>query len=177
MNSGLTSTNVLALVIVGTTLFAGTNGGVFRSSNNGTSWSAVSTGLPNVLVRTLAANSTTLIAGTDGSGVWRRPLSELITDVRPMHGDEVPMRFALEQNYPNPFNPTTNIGFRISDFGFVSLRVFDVLGREVETLVNEQMQPGSYSVQLNANSLASGVYLCTMQTAGFMQTRKMLLMK
>ena len=63
-----------------------------------------------------------------------------------------PGNFALQQNYPNPFNPSTTIEFRISDFGFVSLKVFDVLGNEVATLVNEEKPAGSYEVEFNSHS-------------------------
>ncbi len=88
-----------------------------------------------------------------------------------------PTHFELHQNYPNPFNPTTNIGFRISDFGFVSLKIFDVLGREVATLVNEQKAPGEYDIQFDAGNLSSGVYYYQLRAAGFVATKKMLLIR
>ncbi|MBI5216122.1 MAG: choice-of-anchor B family protein [Ignavibacteriae bacterium] len=69
-----------------------------------------------------------------------------------------PAGISLEQNFPNPFNPTTNFGFRISDFGFVTLKVFDVLGREAVVLLNEEKSPGKYSVQWDAQGVPSGVY-------------------
>ena len=80
-----------------------------------------------------------------------------VTNVTPDR-QSTPQTFKLEQNYPNPFNPTTNFGFRISEFGIVSLKVFDVLGREVATLVQEQKEAGYYSVQWNASGLPSGIY-------------------
>ncbi len=97
-------------------------------------------------------------------------------------------RFRLEQNYPNPFNPTTTIkyqipnsntqmGFGVSDLGFVSLKVYDLLGREVATLVNEVKQPGNYAVQWNAHDVASGVYICQLQVGSFSAKRKLLLLK
>ena len=85
--------------------------------------------------------------------------------------------FGLAQNFPNPFNPTTNLGFRISDFGFVSLKVFDVLGREVTSLVEGQKGAGSYTVQWNASGLPSGIYLYRLQTRDHVATRKMILTK
>ena len=88
---------------------------------------------------------------------------------------ERPGYFGLEQNYPNPFNPTTEVRFVIGDVGFVSLKVFDVLGREVSTLVNERKQPGRYQVVWNAGGVASGVYLCRLQVGSQVQTRKLLL--
>ncbi|OGU77633.1 MAG: hypothetical protein A2W11_08220 [Ignavibacteria bacterium RBG_16_35_7] len=90
---------------------------------------------------------------------------------------EQPKEFSLSQNYPNPFNPTTNIGFRIANFGFVSLKVFDVLGREVATLVNEEKQPGEYDVEFNASHLSSGIYFYKLQTENYSSIKKMLMIK
>ena len=95
-------------------------------------------------------------------------------------GDEIPSDFGLDQNYPNPFNGTTRIVFRIGDgeqTGRVRLGVFDLLGREVATVVDEDLAPGSYSVPFNAPQLASGVYFCRLAAGGKMQTRRMILMK
>ncbi len=89
----------------------------------------------------------------------------------------IPKSFALDQNYPNPFNPTTNIRYSIPATSKVTLRVFDVLGRQIETLVNENQAPGQYTVTLNAQRLASGVYFYQLNAGGFSQTRKLLLMK
>jgi predicted GH43/DUF377 family glycosyl hydrolase len=90
---------------------------------------------------------------------------------------EVPQHFMLEQNYPNPFNPTTSIEYGISNTEQVTLKVYDVLGREVAVLVNEKKAPGSYEVKLNASALASGVYLYRLTAERFAQTRKMIVVK
>jgi hypothetical protein len=71
---------------------------------------------------------------------------------------DIPTTYSLDQNYPNPFNPTTNIGFQIVRFGFVSLKVYDVLGKEVTTIVSEKLQPGYYSRRWNASAMPSGIY-------------------
>jgi hypothetical protein len=89
----------------------------------------------------------------------------------------IPDRFALEQNYPNPFNPTTKIGFLISDFGFVSLKVSDVLGKEVATLVNEELRPGRYEKTFGGSGLASGVYFFRLSASSFTSVRKMLVIR
>ncbi|MGA2623225.1 MAG: T9SS type A sorting domain-containing protein [Bacteroidota bacterium] len=102
-----------------------------------------------------------------------------------VEGRTVPKEFALSQNYPNPFNPTTNFEFRIANFGFVSLKVYDVLGREVCTLVNEAKQPGEYTVEWNAEGIASGVYFYRLTAGnpsassgrGFTDVKKILLLK
>lgn len=90
---------------------------------------------------------------------------------------EVPQTFTLYQNYPNPFNPTTNIEFRIAEFGFLSLKVFDVLGNEVAILVNEEKPAGSYEVKFDGNDLSSGIYIYQLRAGDFISTKKMILMK
>ncbi|HEX9251517.1 MAG TPA: M28 family peptidase [Ignavibacteriaceae bacterium] len=85
--------------------------------------------------------------------------------------------FALEQNYPNPFNPTTKINYSIKEKGNVELKIFDLLGSEIATLVNEEKAPGNYEVFFDASRLSSGVYLYTIKSGSFVQTRKMMLMK
>jgi hypothetical protein len=89
----------------------------------------------------------------------------------------IPDHYALDQNYPNPFNPTTDFGFRIVDCGLVTLKVYDVLGREVATLVNEVKQPGAYTVTWDASRMPSGIYFYRLQTGRFTATKKLLLLK
>jgi hypothetical protein len=98
-----------------------------------------------------------------------------ITDVR--GGRSVPEQFNLSQNYPNPFNPTTTIEYQISEAGFVSLKLYDVLGNEIETLVNKQQLSGKYEITFNAENLVSGVYLYKIQINDFVSSKKMLLLK
>jgi len=86
-----------------------------------------------------------------------------------------PSSFELLQNYPNPFNPSTEISFSIPQSGVVSLKVFDVLGREVATLVNGEQESGTHIVQWDAKDMASGVYLYTLRAGSYTQTRKMML--
>jgi uncharacterized protein (UPF0218 family) len=88
-----------------------------------------------------------------------------------------PVEFALEQNYPNPFNPATTINYSIPEAGNVEMRVYDILGNEVATLVNETRVPGNYSVVFDASSFASGIYIYTLRTNTFVETKKMMLMK
>lgn len=88
-----------------------------------------------------------------------------------------PNQFALEQNYPNPFNPSTKIQYTIGSNQFVQLKIYDLLGREVKTLVSEYRDAGSYNVDFDASNLTSGIYLYKLQAGDFVQTKKMLLMK
>ncbi len=173
--TGLTYTTVLSLAVSGTNLFAGTYGGVFLSTNNGTSWTAVNTGLTSTYVLSLAVSGANLFAGTYGGGVWRRPLSE-ITSVR-LSSNELPSHFELAQNFPNPFNPTSTIRFQVPHASHVSLSVYDVLGREVARLVNEQLAPGTYETTFDGLNLSSGVYFYRLHAEGFVQVRKLVLQK
>ena len=90
---------------------------------------------------------------------------------------EIPKSFSLMQNYPNPFNPSTKIIFEVPRSSFTVIRIFDILGREVSTLVNEQLQPGTYEVNFDGSNYTSGIYFYVMNTGSFADTRKMILVK
>lgn len=89
----------------------------------------------------------------------------------------VPKEYSLEQNFPNPFNPATTISYSIKERGLVTLKVFDILGNEVKTMVNEQQEAGNYRIELNASSFASGIYFYTLNAGEFTSTKKMVLVK
>lgn len=89
----------------------------------------------------------------------------------------IPSAYELGQNYPNPFNPTTNINFSIQQSGFVTLKVFSILGQEVATLINKNMEPGKYSVDFDASQLRSGVYMYQMTAGTYTSSKKMMLLK
>jgi hypothetical protein len=105
-----------------------------------------------------------------------RPLSEMITSVDNKYSN-LPASFSLQQNYPNPFNPETVIGYWLPVAGYVSLKVYDMLGREVATLVNEYKLAGNYSVQFNAGTFTSGVYFYRMESGSYTQTKKLIILK
>ena len=182
IDSGLTNNTITSLAVShdsigGTNVFAGTDGdGVYLSTNNGTSWTAVNSGLTFCYISALAVSGLNLLAGTDGIGVWKRPLSEMITSVK-YTASNLPANFSLEQNYPNPFNPSTTINYYVAKAGLVTIKVYDILGREVATLVNEQKNAGSYNVLFNAATLASGVYFYRMQAGDFVEIKKLSLLK
>jgi subtilisin-like proprotein convertase family protein len=142
------------------------------------------------------ANALSIFNGQNSLGYWRLSVTDVFTssdDGRLIGwgiqfnnsaitstGNEVstvPVRFNLHQNYPNPFNPTTSIKYDISMDAFVKITVFDVLGREVQTLINEQKKAGSYSVMVNFSGLASGIYFYTIKAGDFTDTKKMILIK
>ncbi len=176
VNNGLTTLNVRSAVVNGSNLFVGTNGGgVYLTTDNGSNWSAVNTGLTNKYVYALAVIGSDLYAGTMGSGLWKRSLSDMVTAVEDKNSTKQPSNFALHQNYPNPFNPTTTLSFAISYSSLVTLKVFDVLGKEIAVLVNENKPAGNYGVNFDASELSSGIYFYKLQAGNFSSTKKMVL--
>ncbi|MEE9450635.1 MAG: ethylbenzene dehydrogenase-related protein [Ignavibacteriaceae bacterium] len=113
--------------------------------------------------------------GVDGT-VYTLDFSNIVS-VNGQSGDQLPETYALSQNYPNPFNPITSISYAIPQNSYVSLKVFDVLGNEVQNLVNEKQDAGNYTVTFNANGITSGIYFYQLETENFVTTKKMVLMK
>jgi hypothetical protein len=97
-----------------------------------------------------------------------------ITEVK---NENVPTSYSLEQNYPNPFNPSTTIEYSLPRNGFVKLKVFNVLGKEVTTLINGQVEAGNHKVNFDATNLNSGVYFYRLESGSFIDTKKMILLK
>jgi hypothetical protein len=261
VNSGLTNHYISSLAVAsngtgGTNLFAGTWSGIFRSTNYGTSWSAVDSGLTDKRITTLFADGTSIFAGTVGgcvfifteegriwteynsrlgyvsitslvtagpnlfagtgvglflyteggkirtevdsrvtgwvksltingtdifvgtwNGVWRRPLSEIIITGVESRGSRTTKSFSLYQNYPNPFNPKTTFTFTLPSRSFVTLKVYDLIGREIATLVNNYLFAGSYSQQWDAANVSSGIYFYRLQAGSYSETKKLILLK
>jgi hypothetical protein len=146
--------------------------GVYFTADMGASWTHC--GLDSVWITSLVSFGDTTFAITGRDGVYRLTGTG-VTAVGQQ--TKAPVGFALYQNYPNPFNPSTGIRYRVSGSGIVTLKVYDVLGREVATLVNERKTPGSYSVRFDASGLASGVYFYRLQAGSFAETKKLLLLR
>lgn len=174
---------------VGQTTFLTSYYGLRRSTDHGISWSYSATGLTDSASYGIAEQNGYLFLATGSSGVWKRLKDELVTGIQFSGSENLPGDFALGQNFPNPFNPTTKINYAIHDAGFVTLKVFDLLGREVATLVNEVQQPGTHGATWDASSIGSGtpsgVYFYRLQIrpvndargTTFIETKKLILMK
>ncbi|NOX66748.1 MAG: T9SS type A sorting domain-containing protein, partial [Chlorobi bacterium] len=109
-------------------------------------------------------------------------ISTIATDVEKDRSENLPKKFVLYQNYPNPFNPSTTIKYQIpsnvkSETSNTKLIVYDILGREVATLVNEKQKPGNYEIVFNASNLPSGIYFYSMHAGEFNSVKKMILLK
>ncbi len=164
---------VCAFTSKDSSVFVGTSGGIFLSTDNGASWTSVSS---NYSV-SLAVSGPYLYAGTYYSDqVWRRPLSQMVTAVED-RSPANPRHFDLEQNYPNPFNPSTTISYTLTRSGFVTLKVFSLLGQEVSTLVSDVQPSGNHTVRWNADALSAGVYYYQLRTSGGVLTKKLVLLK
>ncbi len=176
--------SVTGLASDGKVLFASCWGfGVFESTDDGNSWTEINTGFNKQAynVSSLAITDKYLFAGTGNQGVWRRPLSDLVTSVN-SNKENLLLSYKLDQNYPNPFNPSTVIRYSLSASGLVTLKTYNVLGEEVSTLVDKYQKPGYYSFKFNASKLASGIYFYRLSAEGndnerFTEVKKMVLLK
>ncbi|HSW56704.1 MAG TPA: T9SS type A sorting domain-containing protein [Ignavibacteriaceae bacterium] len=176
VNNGLPSDAVIgAFAVFGNNIFAGTAdgpsftpNGIYLSTNNGENWTAKNDGLPTSSnIRSICIHGNNIFVGTAGNGLWYRPLSEW---------GEL-KQYKLEQNFPNPFNPTTTISFSIPQGQAVELKVFDILGNEVAKLLNEYREAGEHKVEFDGSTLTSGIYFYQLKAGGFVQTKKLVLLK
>jgi hypothetical protein len=148
---------------------------------NGYIFGLIGTGTQtSTLIRFTAQNTTAITLGSTntsalrGIGIRLDSLGQLGTEIRTA---STPKKYQLNQNYPNPFNPTTVIEFAIPTTETVSLKIYDVLGREVATLLNERRNAGVHRINFNATNLSSGTYFYRLQAGTFTQTKKMILVK
>jgi hypothetical protein len=155
------------------------------SQNSAVRWSTFDMGFA------MSVSSNTLIKSAIGQGFvgtiqrgntriesgFLADTSIRITIATAINEQWMPLTYLLRQNFPNPFNPSTNISFSLPTRSFVSLKVIDLLGREVATIISEEMSAGSYSRQWNANNLTSGVYFYRLQAGSFAETKKLILLK
>lgn len=109
------------------------------------------------------------------SGFWNAYYRDVVVDVE--EKDFLPVQYKLEQNYPNPFNPSTIIRFAVPERSTVILKIYDILGSEIQTLVNEEMERGWYEKVFTASGYSSGMYIYRMQAGDYLSTKKMLLVK
>ncbi len=152
--------------------------GLYLSTDGGYNWNIMNTGIPNNFYTGILDidSSGYIYYSTWGSSIFRTEKNTISVS---KISNEIPNHFSLSQNYPNPFNPSTKIRFEISGSSVAQtfLSVYDMLGREISTLVNQELKPGTYEVDWNASSYPSGVYFYRIITTNFSETRKMLFIK
>lgn len=178
IDTGFVDTRIAVINSIQGDLFVGAYGfNLYKSNDDGKTWVSVNDGLPS---RSDAArflyefDNYIFFVGQDGR-LWRREKNEM-TDIQKVNA-MIPTENMLHQNFPNPFNPNTTIKYQISKEGLVSLIIFDILGRKVETLINENKFPGFYSIEWNPKNFPTGVYYYTLQLGNQIETKKMLFLK
>ncbi|MCK9425441.1 MAG: T9SS type A sorting domain-containing protein [Ignavibacteriaceae bacterium] len=157
------------------------NGKIFVSLNMGENWHSIYDNLPDLTngFASIGANKDYLFVSFHSGCLWRRPINTITS----LESDkyEIPKNISISQNFPNPFNPSTIINYSIPKQSNVKLIIFDALGREVITLVNEEKRPGSYEVEFESaignQQLASGIYFYQLRAGEFVQTKKMILLR
>lgn len=160
--------------------FQGDTTNIYKTINAGSTWFPLRNNYPNLLNAMHFINDLT---GWVGGTSWPSPPAIILKTVTggitsiSQKSITIPEQFSLSQNFPNPFNPTTNIRFDIQKQGMVTLKVYDILGKEVAILVNETLQPGTYETNYDATGLTSGVYLYKLETEGFSEVKRMILLK
>jgi photosystem II stability/assembly factor-like uncharacterized protein len=167
-------------VNVNTGYACGWNGSIIYTTDAGANWSEQISGLTDILTSIYFTSSLTGYIST-WYGKVLKTTNGGVTFVQKL-GNEVPVKYTLSQNYPNPFNPSTKIKFEIPANSnqkviHVKLKIYDIRGKQVAVPVNDDLQPGNYEVVFNANSISSGVYIYTLSTGDFTETRRMVLLK
>jgi len=181
VNNGLTSSSILTIAVSGTDLFAGTNVGVFRSSDSGSSWRQVNTGFSNPVnpvVWSLAVNGANIFAGTDGgSGVWKRPLSEMIIPVaiRPSHESQAEIGFG--RNFGNLIRPGTRFEFVVTYPSAIEISVYDAKGKKAATLVKANLNSGTHEAVFEGTGLSDGLYFLQLKIDGLSRAKRIILAK
>jgi len=162
-------------------IVAGTAGrGAFRSTNAGERWDPVNTGLVGTDIRTMAMDAQGFIyCGTINGTVFKSSAAESMTPIAPPIAPPsvIPKAYAVEPNYPNPFNPSTTIPFALPLAGRVSLKVYNAIGQEIASLLDQEMPAGTHAAVWDASNIPSGMYFYRFQSASFSQTGKLMLMK
>jgi hypothetical protein len=150
---------------------------LLMSTNGGVSFPHVVFDKAGSDLATAPPQSTSFVPAS--AGQWGRfaiKIGDIPLSVEPV-GNNIPVSYGLSQNYPNPFNPTTNIKYQLQDNGFVTLKVYDILGQEVATLVNEKLNAGIYEIKFDGNNLSSGLYFYKLNVNDFSSVKRMLLVK
>jgi photosystem II stability/assembly factor-like uncharacterized protein len=181
LNTGLFTVSMLD---VNTGYIAGDRGFIFKTTNGGVNWNLeYKCREPNYfnnpyinLNRIIVADTNNIyVVGNNGIIMKKSPTDPV--GITNHNITEIPKVFYLYQNYPNPFNPTTNIRYQIANNSFVILKVYDILGKEIATLVNEKLKPGIYEIPFSNNQLPSGIYFYKLTAGNYSETKRMLMIK
>ena len=181
MFRGLTNKDIVSIVNISNVMLGMVyNEGIYKSTNNGVSWSLVNDGLTNLRAKHLILYNNYLYYFAESNvasdkPIWKRPVGEVIGINS--NSSEIPSQFNLSQNFPNPFNPKTNILFELPKESFVKLIVYNTLGKEVTILANQVLKAGSYKIDWDASNYPSGIYFYKLEARNFIESKKMILIK
>jgi len=175
-HNGIENKAIISFAVYVNKLFAlSDDNNIFITSNSGANWIIIdNTGLPITQFNSISVIDDEIYLTTNEHGIWKRPLSEITSSGKEF---TITNNFSLEQNYPNPFNPSTTIQYEIPERSFVTIKIYDVIGNEIATLVYEEKPAGSYEVEFSSSKLASGIYFYSLSTNNFLATKKMILLR
>ena len=181
-NSWTTKTTSLNVTLFGVSFgnisrvtAVGGSGTIVTSADNGQTWGVQNSGTYSILYAVnfvddnygcAVGEAGTILTTENGGGVYIKNIST-----------EIPGQYYLGQNYPNPFNPNTSIIFKVRDSKFIQLKVYDILGKELLTLVDKKLAPGTYEISFDGSKLSSGTYFYRLSADNYVDTKKMLLIK
>jgi len=180
INGGLSATYIYSITVdAGDNVYVSSwESGVFVSTeNNGSSWMPLGmsgAGVSSILINPTSDN---LYAGTNDGKIFKKIDAQVTSIEEDTEAEELPTEYRLEQNFPNPFNPTTTIRFSVPETGIYTMKVFNILGQEVTSLLNEQLNVGTHNITFNATNLASGVYIYRLSGNNHHFVKKMVLLK
>lgn len=162
--------------VIGSALFIGAPSGIYISTNNGVNWVQKNEGFQWAVPKNqkFIQSGNYVLMGSNQS-VWKRPVCELIG--LQQISEEIPNDYFMSQNYPNPFNPNSKISFKIKKSGPVKLSLFDITGKEVQVIINSELKPGIYEIDINSENLSSGVYFYMLKAVNFSDTKKLIILK
>lgn len=164
----------IAVNLSGKIYVASWTSGVFESTDNGNTWNSLGMGGFGVSALIVSRNNDNVYVGTKEGKIY---LSKRVAGVTSVESEEIPTKFELSQNYPNPFNPVTTIKFAVPEKGRYTLKVYDILGQEVATLFDDEMNAGIQKIMFNGSNLSSGVYIYRLIGNNVNISKKMILMK
>lgn len=159
-------------------IFAGTSSNLYESIDSGNNWDQINGVFQNLSIKSALVTQSRIYVGTDGMGVYTKQIVTSVKDFK----QGIPENFALLQNYPNPFNPETIIKYQISSDSYVAIKIFNVLGEEIRSLVNANHKAGEYSIKWDGKdnfgtSVSSGIYIYRIESGQVVLAKKMMLIK
>jgi photosystem II stability/assembly factor-like uncharacterized protein len=175
VNNGLTSYTINTIAInKSDDVFVGTPKGVFRSIDNGANWTLINNGLSSYRTYSLVINSNSIIFAGTQTAIYRsiQPTTSISNRITLEQ-----VSFSLGQNYPNPFNQSTIIGYSLPTASIVELKIYDLLGRELKTLIDERQNEGNHQVEFDSQKLSTGVYFYRLRAGEFVEMKKFVVIK